>query len=133
MKINNKVENGKRQFASWLTTSSERHSLHTKKRFFIITGLACSAVCLSFILNPLLHHEEVSNSARQPTVISRALESDTIITMEDQLALEGFMHSLDSIKRVDSATYDQAMKGREGLLDSIRFLLQYAGKSLTQQ
>lgn len=129
MKINDQVENKKRQFASWLTSSSESYSLSTKKHVLIIIGLACSIVCLSLILNPLINRDKRTKAAKPTTTISGFEEP--LLTDEDEKALQGFMYTLDSIKKIDSVTYDKAMQGREGLLDSIRFLLQYTGKSLT--
>lgn len=131
MKINDKIENAKRQLANRLGAASEQYSPKTKKWTLVIAGLCCASVCLLVMTLPFMEPQKgkLNQNAVIPPVIGLP-QPGPLLTHKDQEVLQGFIQTMDSLKRVDRNTYHNAIKGREGMIDSILFLLRYSGQQL---
>lgn len=116
----------KRQLADFLGRQSEKLSPQSKKVMLLFFGVMMGGLCLALILKPF--HRSAINSpfileAITPTVIVPKSSMDSLLSHEDHEKLIGFMKVMDSLRKYDHATYDELLKGREGLLDSIRTLI----------
>lgn len=116
----------KRQLADFLGRQSEKLSPQSKKVMLLFFGVMMGGICLALILKPF--HRSAINSpfileAIEPTVTVPQSSMDSLPSREDHEKLIGFMKVMDSLRKYDHATYDELLKGREGLLDSIRTLI----------
>lgn len=116
----------KRQLADFLGRQSEKLSPQSKKIIVLFFGVIMGGICLALALKPF-QHSATNNSlileTLAPSVIVPQTSIDSLRSHEDHKKLIGFMKAMDSLRKYDHATYDELLKGREGLLDSIRTLV----------
>lgn len=121
------MESGKQQLAKFLNRHSEKLSTGQKKLALLFMGILMGCISFMFILKPF--QDSAAHTFRLPEgMVSNGLiippgEHDAMFTEEDYRLLLKFKSMLDSLYKVDRATYDQVLQGREGLLDSIDFLI----------
>lgn len=134
MKINDKLESAKRRLADKLGTLSERFSTKTKKWAVILTGLACATICIATIAIPFIKTKKTPlyGNEAMPVVI-RPQEPSSLLSVEEYQLLQGFIHTMDSLKYIDKEAYQKAITGREGMIDSILFLLRHSGEALIKK
>lgn len=122
-----RVEVLKQQVANFLNRHTERLSTRHKKWALLFMGILMGGASLTFILKPFQDSssqafrlpEEMENRAR----IIPPGKHDTMFSEEDYLMLLKFKAMVDSLYKADRSTYDEVLKGHEGLLDTIDFLL----------
>lgn len=121
------IEKRKRQLAEFLGTKSERLSARGKKVALLFFGIVMGGVSLALITKPFRDSTSVDYSFTRmrhtPVPIPSGEPSDSLFSREDYELLIGYKQTLDSLKKYDPATYHELLKGREGLIDSIDFLI----------
>ena len=126
-KLTQKAEQGKRTVADYLAQQSEKLSPSKRKFTFLFLGVAMAGICLSFLVNPFQQtgpkNYFLPSQASTPTMPVPIHEADSAFSAQDYQTLVAFKHTLDSLKQTNPAGYEDLMKGREGLLDSINFLI----------
>lgn len=127
MKLTEKIEAGKRRLADYLNKASERLSKKTRKQLFASIGIIMACICLVIIIEPFRNSKSnpdaIINQAKFPSVIISPNESEPLFSKEDYDMLVDFKTTMDSLKRYDPASYQEILNGREGLMDSITFLI----------
>jgi hypothetical protein len=56
-----------------------------------------------------------------------------LLTQEEIRMLTQFIQTMDSLEQVDKKTFKQALRGREGMMDSIRFMLDQVQRTKINQ
>jgi hypothetical protein len=125
-RLSHRIEMGKRKFAHFLNRRSERLSTRGKKTALICFGVIVTLVSVSLIIEPF-RNKMVNASTFLPAQIEAPSipkpSSDVVFSEEDYLLLTGFKKMLDSLKRYDPQVYHEVLKGHDGLMDSVNFLL----------
>jgi len=119
-----------RRIANRLSQRFEPLSLRTKKTVLICFGLAVTLACGSMIIRPFINNDSALTNLLPKGIEMPHLRSapDNIFSEEDYLLLMGFKRTLDSLETYDPEVYHQMTQGRQGLLDSIDYLLGIYGK-----
>ncbi len=116
----------KRQIANFLGRQSEKLSSKQKKLTLLCLGIMMGMICLTLIVRPFQYPSldtfNISKGIEAAAIIPPDT-SEPIISHEDFRMLFRFRLTLDSLYRVDRTTYDEVLRGHEGLLDSINFLI----------
>lgn len=128
MKINDKFEKAKRRLANRLSRATDSYSTKTKKWVLTITGLVCAFLCIWLTLFPFIHKRKSFNAITTMPVVIHPSPNESILSAEEYRLLKSFLRTMDSLKQVDQEAYHKAMMGREGLIDSILFLLEHSGQ-----
>lgn len=116
-----------RKFADYLKIQSEKLSLSQKKLALALFGLLIGGVCLTLTIRPFYYSS--ANEINLPegmTTEARVIppaEREAMFSEEDYLMLMKFKSTLDSLYKKDRPVYDELLRGREGLLDTINFLI----------
>lgn len=128
-RLSDAIEKGKRAIAEFLGRTSERLSPNGKKLSLLFFGIVMGGVSLALITAPFrdspINAYGLTKELSPPLTTVPIPPSDSIFSQEDYQLLIGFKHTLDSLKQYDPATYHELIKGREGLLDSINFLIRF--------
>ncbi len=128
-RLSDAIEKRKRAVAEFLGRTSERLSPNGKKLSLLFFGIVMGGVSLALITAPFrdspVSAYGFTKELSPPSTTVPIQPSDSIFSQEDYQLLIGFKHTLDSLKQYDPATYHELIKGREGLLDSINFLLRF--------
>jgi hypothetical protein len=125
MKLSEKIENYKRQLADNLTRTSERFSLQSKKRLLAVLGIIMGCICLAMMIEPFrkpFNNMDMIPAAQHDPVVIVPPENPLLSPQDYKMLLE-FKQTMDSLKVNDRISYDEILQGREGLLDSINFLI----------
>jgi len=121
------IEKKKRDLANALGRASERLSPGGKKLSLLFFGIVMGGISLALIVRPFrdspVNAYGFSKELHTPFTTVPIQPSDSLLSQEDFQLLIGLKHTLDSLKQHDPATYHELLKGREGLLDSINFLI----------
>ena len=127
MKLSEKIEKYKRQLADNLTRTSERFSLQSKKRLLAFLGIIMGCICLAMMIEPFRkpfnNMNMIQAAQHTPVVIVPPGNGESLFSPQDYKTLLGFKQTMDSLKVNDRISYDEILQGREGLLDSINFLI----------
>jgi len=127
MKLSEKIENYKRQLADNLTRTSERFSLQAKKRLLAFLGIIMGCICLAMMIEPFRtpfnNMDMIPAAQHAPVVIVPPENGKSLLSQQDYKTLLEFKQTMDSLKVNDRISYDEILQGREGLLDSINFLI----------
>ncbi|PZR20455.1 MAG: hypothetical protein DI539_10740 [Flavobacterium psychrophilum] len=127
MKLSEKIETYKRQLADNLNRASERFTLQSKKRFLALLGIILGGICLSMMIEPFRkpfnNMNMIPAAQRAPVVIVPPGNGESLLSPQDYKTLLEFKQTMDSLKINDRISYDEILQGREGLLDSINFLI----------
>lgn len=122
-----KIDKKKRQLAEFLGRHSEKLTLQGKKLSLLLFGIVMGGTSLVLIVKPFrdsaANPYSFSKEIGKPLFIVPPHQVDTMLSHEEYEMLLGFKQTIDSLKRYDPATYDRFLKGHEGLLDSINFLI----------
>lgn len=132
MKLNDKLETLKRNLAGNLSQATEGYSAKTKKRTLLLTGFACALLCIWLSALPFISKRTTTRANVSMPVVIHPLQNEPILSKEEYKLLEGFITTMDSLKQVNREAYQNAMTGREGLIDSILFLLRHSEQQLTK-
>jgi hypothetical protein len=98
----------------------------TKRQLLAITGIVIVCVCIMTIVEP--GDKEAGNIDLVPYTYTAPLlvnpgGDDATLSAADYTMLLEFIHTMDSLRVYDRATYDTILLGHEGLLDSVRFVI----------
>lgn len=126
-KLSVAIEKKKSQLAEFLGRASEKLSSNEKKLALLFFGIVMGGISLTLIVRPFRNSPEntygFSRELHEPITSIPIQPSDSVFSQGDYQLLIGYKHTLDSLKQHDPATYHELLKGREGLLDSINFLI----------
>lgn len=126
-KLSGAIENKKRQLAEFLGRKSEKLSPQGKKLSLLFFGVVMGGICLALIVKPFQDSPAnaygFSKELSAPLLTVPRQQADSAFSREDYKMLLGFKQTIDSLKQYDPTTYNELLKGREGLLDSINFLI----------
>ncbi len=116
-----------RKFSDYLKTQSEKLSSSQKKLALALFGLLMGGICLALTIRPF-YSSPVSEFNLPEGMTTKAFvippaEREAMFSEEDYLMLMKFKSTLDSLYKTDRPVYDGLLRGREGLVDSIDFLI----------
>lgn len=122
------LEKRKRQLAGYLTRQSEKLSPGRKKLLLLVFGILMGSASLVLVTEPFRNVKADSPFApAEPTWVPLSIypqdSSASLVPDEEYEMLTGFLHVLDSLKQHDPETYRDVLRGREGLIDSVRLLI----------
>lgn len=121
-----KWETGKRRLASFLQVQSERLSPDTKRIVLALFGIVMGGLCLLLILRPISDSPTTgSYTVSIPKVTPAPKMNEQVVTGDEYRMLADFIRAIDSLKQHDIPLFKEIIEGREGLLDTVRFLLQF--------
>ncbi|MEO7988609.1 MAG: hypothetical protein ABI663_03650 [Chryseolinea sp.] len=126
-KVASKINSLLRKLADYLKAQSEKLSSSQKKLALALFGLLMGGICLTLTIRPF-YSSPASEFNLPEGMTSKALvippaEREAMFSEEDYLMLMKFKSTLDSLYKTDRPIYDELLRGREGLLDSINFLI----------
>lgn len=118
-----------RKLADYLRTQSEKLSSSQKKLALALFGLLMSGICLTLTIRPFYYSSASEfNLPEGMTTKAQVIppaEREAMFSEEDYLMLMKFKSTLDSLYKTDRPVYDDLLRGREGLLDSINYLIDF--------
>lgn len=126
-KLGDRIELMKQHVANFLNRHMEKLSTQHKKWVLLVLGILMGAASLTVIIKPF--QDSSAQAFRLPegmeprTWIVPPGKQDIMFSEEDYRMLLKFKAMLDSLYKADRPTYDEVLKGHEGLLDSIDFLI----------
>lgn len=116
-----------RKLADYLRRQSEKLSSPQKKLALALFGLLMGGICLTLTIRPFYNPStsgfNFPEGMKAKAFIVPPAEREVMFSEEDYLMLMKFKSTLDSLYKADRPTYDALLIGREGLLDSINFLI----------
>lgn len=84
-------------------------------------------ISLGLIFRPFLNSKAgsftIPEGMKTTITIVPPYSREPVISQEDLQMLMEFKSTLDSLYQFDRPTYEELLRGREGLLDSINFLI----------
>lgn len=118
-----------RKLADYLRTQSEKLSSSQKKLALALFGLLMGGICLALTIRPF-YYSSASEFNLPDGITTKALvippaERESMFSEEDYLMLMKFKSTLDSLYKTDRPVYDDLLRGRKGLLDSINYLIDF--------
>ncbi len=126
-KLPEKIDQLKRYLASFLGRQSEKLSSQQKKLSLLFFGILMGGISLGLIFRPFINSESgsftIPEGMKTTITIVPPETHEPIIVQEDLQMLLEFKSTLDSLYKFDRPTYEELLRGREGLLDSIDFLI----------
>jgi hypothetical protein len=126
MKLSEKIEGGKRQIANYLNELNEKFSQPTRKKIFVIVGIIMGCICLAMIIepfrNPIGDRDVILRDGNVPVVIAPP-DAEPLISSEEFSMLTDFKKMIDSLRVYDHKSFREILSGRDGLMDSIDFLI----------
>jgi|APTNR8051073442_1049403.scaffolds.fasta_scaffold04610_3 hypothetical protein len=118
-----------RKLADYLRRQSEKLSSSQKKLALALFGLLMGGICLTLTIRPFYYSSASEfNLPEGMTTKARVIppaEREAMFSEEDFLMLMKFKSTLDSLYKTDRPVYNELLRGREGLLDSINFLIDF--------
>ena len=127
MNLSEKNQKVKRQLADYLNRMSEKLSIQTKKRILVTVGILMGCICLAMMFepfrNPMIDQQVIPHETKVPIVIVPPESNDALLSPEDYSMLLEFKQTMDSLMINDRGSYEEILNGREGLMDSINFLI----------
>lgn len=137
-KIEQEVESRKQELSGFLSKQSERLSPRGKKILLLVFGIILGGAGLLLITQPFRHTTSTLSIASPPSegpAIIILDHPEDLISHGDYQLLVGFRKTLDSLKLHDPYTYQSLLRERQGLIDSLDFLIrlyQDRGKALLE-
>lgn len=118
-----------RKLSDYLRTQSEKLSSSQKKLALALFGLLMGGICLTLTIRPFYYSSASEfNLPEGMTTKAQVIppaEREAMFSEEDYLMLMKFKSALDSLYKADRPVYDELLRGREGLLDSINYLIDF--------
>ena len=112
---------------TFLSRQSEKLSSQQKKLSLLFFGILMGGISLGLIFRPFLNSESgsftIPEGMKTTITIVPPETREPVIAQEDLTMLMQFKSTLDSLYKFDRPTYEELLRGREGLLDSIDFLI----------
>lgn len=97
-----------------------------QKRSFITAGCVVASLCLFMVVSPFTTKDndtQIVPRGESSTVIVPPI--DPLLSTSDLMMLQDFKQVMDSLKIYDKKTFREILQGREGLLDTVEFLLRW--------
>jgi len=138
-RINQKIDSKKKELADFLSMQSERLSVSRKKLLLVTFGIVMGGASLYLLTTPFHATTEVISIAPSPSETPQVIIQDrpeNLISHGDYELLVGFRQTLDSLRLHDPFTYQSLLRERQGLIDSLDFLIRLyhdRGKALLNQ
>lgn len=124
-RLSRKVEEVKRNTASYLGKQSDKLSIKQKKLTFIVFGVLMAGVCLSLIVKPFNGVSTTLDALTSHAMTTIPVQQDdSVFSRKDFQTLLRFKHSMDSLKQANPEGYNEFLKDRQGLIDSVNFLIE---------
>lgn len=126
-RLSKSLDKWQRQLADFLSRQSEKLSPKGKKLLLLLFGILMGGISIWLIVKPFQDSRPetflIPQAIQVPEIQRPESHSYPLISKEDYQVLHGLKQTLDSLKVNDRPTYDELLNGRQGLLDSINFLL----------
>lgn len=119
------IEMKKRAFANFLSQHYEPLSKRNKKLSLLAFGMVMGGVSLYLILSPFAGAPD-SWSFSEKTEIPKPIirqPTEPLVTKEEHDLLVSYRSTLDSLKLHDPVSYEILLSNRQGLIDSLNFLI----------
>lgn len=97
-----------------------------QKRSFIAAGCVVASLCLFMVVSPFTTKDndtQIVPRGESSTVVVPPI--DPLLSTSDLMMLQDFKQVMDSLKIYDKKTFREILQGREGLLDTVEFLLRW--------
>lgn len=117
------VHHRQRRFADLLSDRYERLSQRGKKISLLLFGLMMAGASLYLIGSPGESSNVLAEVNAQLPVAILDQPRQELITLQEYRQLLSFRDALDSLHEVNPALYDQMIRERKGLLDSLELLI----------
>jgi hypothetical protein len=125
-RINDKINSKKKKIADFLSAKSERLSVSRKKLLLVTFGIVMGGTSLYLLTTPFHATTKVISIAPSPSETPQVIIPDrpeNLISHGDYELLVGFRQTLDSLRLYDPFTYQLLLRERQGLIDSLDFLI----------
>lgn len=116
----------KQRLAGFLSRQAERIPNNAKKSILLVFGACMCALCLFMIATPFRTGKPLLNLAPKPSENFNVLlpqYPENSISHGDYALLVSFRKTLDSLRLHDPAVFQTILKERQGLVDSLDFLI----------
>jgi hypothetical protein len=124
-KMISSIEKIKITLTHFLSRQSEKLSPAGKKVLLLVFGLLMGGISLYLMIepfrNPVSAELLFSKQQIQKTIVPQP--APPLISQEEYVLLIGYKKKLDSLRRYDPQSYQILMHHRQGLLDSLEFLI----------
>jgi hypothetical protein len=124
-KVISSIEKTKITLTHFLSRQSEKFSPAGKKLLLLVFGLLMGGISLYLMIepfrNPVSAERLFSKQQIQKTIVPQP--APPLISKEEYLLLISYKKTLDSLRRYDPQSYQVLMQHRQGLLDSLEFLI----------
>lgn len=113
-----------------LNVQFNRLTLRSKKTIIVCFAILVTTLSGTIIIRPFLEGKQTLSFAlpmqiAQPPTANFPQE---IFSEEDYLLLMQFKHTLDSLKKYDPQVYQDIIRDRQGLVDSLEYLVSIYNK-----
>lgn len=126
-KLPERIDQFKRYLADFLGRQSEKLSLLQKKRALLLFGILMGGISLGLIFRPFISSNSgsftIPDGMKTTITIVPPDTREPVIAKGDFQMLMEFKSTLDSLHKFDRPTYEELLRGREGLLDSVDLLI----------
>jgi hypothetical protein len=124
-RINQAIDKQQRRLAAYLNAQTAKLSTRMRKFILLAFGILTSVICVGLIVQAYNGTSVKLKGFSKPVITQPALPMDPLFSEEDYRMLAAFQKMMDSLKRspYGREIYDQILKERPGLLDSVDFLL----------
>jgi hypothetical protein len=121
MKREENITEDKRGVLSTIYHACHTLSRRAKRQLLAMTGIGIVCICILAIVEPKKNIDIVPSGY---TVLHLENSGDeTLLSGSEYKMLLDFIHTMDSLRTHDRATYDAILQGHEGLLDSVHFVI----------
>lgn len=121
------IDNHQRQLAAYIGRQSEKLSRQTKTFLLLAFAIVIGGISLTLVIRSFQDSPAktliIPLGIKTPALVKPHQYAGPLLSGDEYKILIDFKQTLDSLKTYDRATYDELLKGREGLLDSINFLI----------
>jgi hypothetical protein len=104
----------------------------TRRHLLAIIGIIILCICIMMVVRPddgSANIELVPYTHITPSLVPQPSDEAIPSTGDYGMLLE-FIHTMDSLRLHDRATYDKILKGHEGLLDSVHLVIRLYQETL---
>jgi hypothetical protein len=119
------IEQLKRKLADFLGRQSEKLTVPQRKVMLLLFGLTIGSICVGLVIRPFAGDQQERFTIPTSVEAPKLIQPDAAIGKTDYQSLVWFKRVMDSLKHSPKgrAQYEQIMKERPGLLDSVHFIL----------
>jgi hypothetical protein len=125
-KVFNFIEPKKVELANFLSQQSERLSQRNKKIALLIFGIVLGGASLFLIVDSVRTDSAATWALSEQGSIPKSIvqqQNQPLISKDEYELLVAYRNTLDSLKLQDPFTYHRLLENRQGLIDSLNFLI----------